>query len=176
MSVYTLIPTLLGQAKLAEALAGGDAVQISEIALGDSNGTGYSPSAAQTSLVNEVWRGDCTTYQDETNANWVVSEAVVPEEDGNWWVRELGLYDSVGDLIAIGRYPDVYKPIYAEGAGMDLVVRGILAVTNASQVELALLPGTAALTIESGDARYVRLLDADYLNDGPAGRYFWGQL
>ena len=137
---YTLLTTT-GAAQLANAQATGTTVAIKYLAVGDGNGTAYDPSENQTALVNEVWRGQINqVVVDADNANWLVIEGIVPEDVGGWYVREVGVFDADGNLIAIGKYPETYKPALASGSAKDLYIRFILEISNTADVELKIDP------------------------------------
>lgn len=137
MEFYTIL-TNVGKAKLANAQVMGGTVNLVQMALGDG---GNNPQEVQTDLQNEVWRGNLNQIKtDEENPNWIVLEAVVPTADGGFTVREVGVFDEDGDLIAIGKYPQTYKPALDEGSGKDLYIRMILEVSNVSSVTLKINP------------------------------------
>jgi phage-related tail fiber protein len=140
MAFFTIL-TSVGQAKIANAVALGQQIQLTEMALGDGNGNATTPNQAQTGLVREVYRAQLNQLStDPANPNYVVAELVVPSDQGGWTVREVGLYDVDGNLIAVGNFPETYKPVLAEGASRDLVVRIIIEVSNASVVQLKIDP------------------------------------
>ncbi len=113
----------------------------SEAALGAINGAAYDPVERQTALKNEVWRGQVNQlYVHADNPNWLVIEAVVPEDTGGWFVREVGLFDADGNLIAVGKYPVTYKPVLASGSAKDLYIRMILEISNTADVVLKIDP------------------------------------
>ncbi len=137
---YTLL-TAIGAAQLANAQALGTSVSLKYVAVGDGNGAAYDPVESQTALVNEVWRGQVnqiTVHAD--NANWLVIEAIIPEDTGGWFVREVGLFDADGNLIAVGKYPVTYKPVLASGSAKDLYIRMILEISNTADVVLKIDP------------------------------------
>ncbi|WP_432702484.1 phage tail protein [Lysinibacillus sphaericus] len=137
---YTVL-TNAGIAAFANAQVSQSKVDFSTIAVGDSNGTYYNPVANATKLVNEVWRGPINSISiDETNPNWVVVEAVIPATAGGFSVREIGVFDTAGVLLAIGKVPETYKPATAQGSLKDLYLRMILEVSNASAVTLKVDP------------------------------------
>ncbi|MGB1026045.1 MAG: phage tail protein, partial [Rhodospirillaceae bacterium] len=147
MAEYYVLLTNAGAARLINAELTGGLVQISQVAVGDGNGAAIVPSETMTALVNEVWRGPVNdVHQHATEANWLVVECVIPEEIGGWTVREIGVFDSNGDLIAIGNLPETYKPVLAEGSGKDLYLRVNLQVGNASVVNLAVDPAIVLAT------------------------------
>lgn len=140
MAFFTIL-TSIGQGKIANAIALGQQIQVTEMALGDGNGNATTPNQAQTGLVRQVYRAQLNQLSiDATNPNYVIAELVVPSDVGGWTVREVGLYDVDGNLIAVGNFPDTYKPQLAEGASRDLVVRIIIEVSNASVVQLKIDP------------------------------------
>lgn len=136
---YTLL-TLTGQAKLAAAAASGDPVALTEMAVGDGdNGAYYEPDETQTALRNELWRGTLNRlYVDPANPTWVVAELLIPDNVGGWTVREVGVFDFAGDLIAIGKFPETYKPLFPSGTNKQLYIRMVLVVTNSATVSLQL--------------------------------------
>jgi len=122
--------TTIGLAKIADALAGGYDVNITEIAVGDAD---VAPDPDATELGNEVWRGAVNAV-DVTpgNPNRVRFEGLVPIEDGGWTMREAGAFDSEGDLIVLARIPDTYKPDPGtDGAGVAAYIRLCAEVANA---------------------------------------------
>jgi hypothetical protein len=154
MSYYTLLTTV-GAARLANAQATETPVALTEIAVGDGeDNAAYDPVEAQTELKNEQWRGDINQiYVHAENPNWIVIEGVVPEEDGGWFVREVGVFDDDGNMIAIGKYPDSYKPALAEGSAKDLYIRMILQISNTGTVELQIDPAIVLATRTYADGK-----------------------
>lgn len=137
---YTVL-TDIGLAKFANAQITQQKVEFSEIVVGDSNGSYYNPISTQTSLNNEVWRGPIAQVEiDQVNPNWVVVESVIPSSVGGFTIREVGLYDSVGDLIAVGKYPQTFKPKLEQGTTKDLYIRMVIESANASVVSLKIDP------------------------------------
>ena len=137
---YYSILTNIGLAKEAAANSpGGSPVSLTHIAVGDGNGSSYNPVSTQTELVNEVYRTTLTHVAiDSNNSNQLIVEGVLNEEIGPFHVREVGIFDSEGDLFAIGKYPETYKPALASGSGKRLYIRMILGFANAPQVDLIL--------------------------------------
>ena len=137
---YTIL-TSVGKAKIANAAALGRKVELTELALGDGGGSYYNPTEDQTSLRNEVWRGAIGTVAvDEENPTWIIIQTVVPSQHGGFMIREAGVFDNEGDLIAVGKYPETYKPAAADGSIKDLVIRMILEVSNTASVVLRVNP------------------------------------
>lgn len=140
MSYYTLL-TNIGLAKLMNAVALGQNVEWSEMAVGDGNGNPTTPVQTQTVLVRERHRAQINQLSvDPTNPNYLVAELVIPSTIGGWTVHEVGVFDSDGDLVAIANFPATYKPVLAEGSGKDLVIRVIVEASNAANVQLRIDP------------------------------------
>lgn len=151
MADYYAIPTHIGEAKLANALALGEPLQITHLAVGDGEGSGAQgtplPDPAQTTLRSERRRAPINTLStDPANANVLVAEQVIPEDVGGWWIREMGLFDADGDLIAVCNTPPTYKPVLASGSGRTQVVRMQLIVTDTAAVTLRVDPAVVLAT------------------------------
>ncbi|MFJ5766732.1 phage tail protein [Lysinibacillus sp. NPDC093210] len=137
---YTIL-TNAGMAAFANAQVSQSKVDFSVIAVGDSNGAYYNPVAAATKLANEVWRGPINSISiDEKNPNWLVIEAVIPATAGGFSIREIGVFNPAGVLLAIGKVPETYEPAAEQGSLKDLYLRMILEVSNASAVTLRVDP------------------------------------
>lgn len=136
---YRALLTDQGKALLANAAATGQKLEITQMAVGDGGGAATQPSESQTRLVNEKRRAALNSLQvDANSSNQVIAEQIIPEDTGGWWIRELGLYDKNGVLVAVANTPDTYKPLLAEGAGRTQVVRMVLLVKgDASAVIVA---------------------------------------
>jgi phage-related tail fiber protein len=146
MAFYTIL-TDIGKAKLANATSLGDSVSLKEIAVGDGGGVATSPQSDDTALTNEVWRADLNNISiDSSNANWIVCEGYIPSDVGDFTVREVGLFDVDGDMIAIGNYPDTYKPTLDSGSAKDLYIKVIIEVSDADVVELKIDPSVVLST------------------------------
>ncbi|MGN9164977.1 phage tail protein [Tissierellaceae bacterium HCP3S3_D8] len=143
---YTIL-TSIGKAKIANASALGNKVNFTHFALGDGGGKYYSPTENQEKLINEVWRGQIGQISiDEKNPNWIVIETIIPADQGGFMIREAGIFDEEGNLLAIGKYPETYKPVVADGSAKDLYIRMILEVVNTSVVNLKVDPGVILAT------------------------------
>tara|TARA_R110002012_G_scaffold321621_2_gene550176 strand:- start:15263 stop:16231 length:969 start_codon:yes stop_codon:yes gene_type:complete len=150
---YTL-PTAIGQAKMANALALGQTVNITHMAVGDGGGTLPTPNSNRTALVNEIRRAPINASEvDEQNPTWVVVEQVLPPDVGGWTIREVGIIDQDGDLIAYGNYPETYKPILSEGSGRTQTIRFVLEVSDTAAVTLKIDPAVVLATRAYVDGR-----------------------
>ena len=128
---YTAILTSLGEAKFAAAIGSKSAIDLARMAIGDGRGADISPNKTMSALVREVWRGDVSsTKVDPLNPNLVSIECTVPPNIGGFTVREVGVFDTAGDLIVIANYPATFKPIAAAGADKTLVVQLTLNFSN----------------------------------------------
>lgn len=149
---YYALLTNIGAARLANATATDTPLNITQMAVGDANGTMPTPDPAQTSLIHECRRADLNSLTvDQNNPNQLVAEQVIPDNVGGWWIRELGLYDDNGNLIAVGNCPPSYKPLLEEGAGREQVIRMILIVSSDSAVTLKIDPAVVLATREYVD-------------------------
>ena len=145
---FFTILTATGRNKLAAATATGTPLTLTQMAVGDGdNGAYYSPTEAQTALKHEVWRGAINHLAvDANNPNWIVAELVIPDNVGGFYIREVGLFDSTGAMIAVGKFPESYKPTLAAGSNKQLYVRMILEVANTSAVTLLVDPSVVLAT------------------------------
>lgn len=136
---FISIPTLAGKAKIAAAIAGGAALNITHMAVGDGNGQPVTPLETQAALVHEVWRGAVTSVtRDPQHNNQVVVVATIPLEAGPFMIRELGLYDGAGTLIAVGSHPQIEKTALAQGSGQTLDLTFIIVVDTAASLTIIL--------------------------------------
>jgi phage-related tail fiber protein len=137
MADYYCIVTDVGLAKLTALTTTGGHLALSQLAVGDGGGEAYDPTAEATALRHEVYRADLhNVVIDPDNPTWVRCEMVLPPQVGGWMIRECGLFDTDGDLIAIGKYPPTYKPMLDDGTTVELVIRMIVEITNAAVVQL----------------------------------------
>lgn len=151
---YTLL-TPAGLAAVTNAMMSQTPVDFAFIAVGDSNGTPYNPTGNETSLVNETWRAPVSNYNlDEDNPNWLNLESVIPSVTGGFTIREIGLYDTNGVLLAIGKTSELYKPVSTQGAIIDLRVVMTIEVTNADQVIINIDPSVIYASKQYVDAKH----------------------
>ncbi|WP_127960151.1 phage tail protein [Serratia microhaemolytica] len=145
---YTLL-TQRGAEKLAQATAREQPLEITHMAVGDGNGQLPTPNAAQTKLVNEVRRAPLNSLiTDEKNSNQIIAEQIIPENVGGWWIREIGLFDKQGELIAVANCAETYKPQLQEGNGRVQVVRMVLIVSSTEAITLKVDPTLVLATRE----------------------------
>ncbi len=147
---FFTILTATGKAKLAAATATMTPLSLTHMAVGDGhNGAYYSPVESQTALRHETWRGAINHLSvDADNPNWIVTELVIPDDVGGFYIREVGLFDDAGALIAIGKFPESYKPTLSSGSNKQLYVRVILEVSNTSAVTLKVDPSIVLATCQ----------------------------
>ncbi|EAA0843395.1 TPA: tail fiber protein, partial [Shigella boydii] len=135
---FKTIITNTGAKKLAQVAApDGKPVRLTHMAVGDGGGTLPTPNSKQTRLVHEVWRHTVNrVILDATHQNRIIAELVIPPETGGFWIREIGVFDEHGDLIAVGNTAESYKPAVAEGSGRAQTFRTILTVSSTATVAL----------------------------------------
>ncbi|HGD9268446.1 TPA: phage tail protein [Escherichia coli] len=135
---FKTVITDTGAKKLAQAAApDGKPVRLTHMAVGDAGGTLPTPDSKQTRLVHEVWRHTVNrVILDATHQNRIIAELVIPPETGGFWIREIGVFDEHGDLIAVGNTAESYKPTVAEGSGRAQTFRTILTVSSTASVAL----------------------------------------
>ena len=154
---YTLL-TDIGAAKLASAAALGVPLKITHMAVGDGGGTLPTPDAKQTALVNEKRRAALNMlYIDPQNSSQIIAEQVIPENEGGWWIREVGLFDESGALIAVGNCPESYKPQLAEGSGRTQTVRMVLITSSTDNITLKIDPAVVLATRKYVDDKALEL-------------------
>ncbi|MDJ3915670.1 phage tail protein [Salmonella enterica] len=154
---YTLL-TDIGAAKLASAAALGIPLKITQMAVGDGGGVLPTPSAQQTALVAEKRRASLNMlYIDPQNSSQIIAEQVIPETEGGWWIREVGLFDETGALIAVGNCPESYKPQLAEGSGRTQTVRMVLITSSTDNITLKIDPSVVLATRKYVDDKVLEL-------------------
>lgn len=154
---YTLL-TEIGAAKLASAAALGVPLKITQMAVGDGGGVLPTPSAQQIALIAEKRRAALNMlYIDPQNSNQIIAEQVIPETEGGWWIREVGLFDETGALIAVGNCPESYKPQLAEGSGRTQTVRMILITSSTDNITLKIDPSVVLATRQYVDDKVLEL-------------------
>ena len=149
---YTLL-TDRGMAKIANALADKTQLHLQKMAVGDGGGQYYEPATSQIALRHEVWRGEMNTLTvAPNNPNWLIAEVVLPEDIGGWYVREVGVFDADDELIAIGKFPESYKPLLPGGCGKQVCIRLIMEVSNTTAVTLTVDPSIVLATRDYVDS------------------------
>ncbi|WP_275381330.1 phage tail protein [Xenorhabdus bovienii] len=149
---YFALLTQLGADKLANAAALGTKIEITHMAVGDGGGSLPTPDTKQAKLINEKRRAAINTLSiDPKNTNQIISEQIIPENEGGWWIREIGLFDKDGILIAVGNCAETYKPQLQEGSGRTQTIRMILIVSSTESVTLKVDPSVVLATREYVD-------------------------
>ena len=155
---YYALLTNLGAAKLANATALGTQLKLTHLAVGDGGGTLPTPDPAQTKLIGEQRRAALNSLSvDTANTNQIIAEQIIPENEGGFWIREIGLFDSDGTLIAIANCPETYKPLLQEGSGRTQTVRMILIVNNTEAVTLKIDPSVVLATRKYVDDKVIEV-------------------
>ncbi|WP_282806701.1 phage tail protein [Hafnia alvei] len=149
---YKAVLTKIGAAKIAAATAGGTKINLTKMAVGDGGGTLPTPDPAQTKLIAEKHRAALNkVIVDPKHKNYLVAELVIPPEIGGFWMRELGLYDEVGALIAVSNMAESYKPLLSEGSGRAQTLRMVVIVSDMETVNLLIDSSTVLATQEYVD-------------------------
>lgn len=149
---YKAVLTKIGAAKIAAATAGGTKINLTQMAVGDGGGTLPTPDPSQTKLIAEKHRAALNkVIVDPKHKNYLVAELVIPPEIGGFWMRELGLYDEVGALIAVSNMAESYKPLLSEGSGRAQTLRMVVIVSDMDTVNLLIDSSTVLATQEYVD-------------------------
>ncbi|EGK2860168.1 phage tail protein, partial [Escherichia coli] len=144
---YYAILTNQGAARLANATMLGSKLNLTQMAVGDANGVLPTPDPAQTKLINQKRIAPLNHLSvDPNNQSQIIAEQIIPENEGGFWIREIGLYDDEGVLIAVANCPETYKPQLQEGSGRTQTIRMILVVTNTEAITLKIDPSVVLAT------------------------------
>ena len=155
---YFATLTNLGAARLANATALGTKLNITQMAVGDANGTLPTPEPAQTALINQKRIAAINSLSvDENDAGQIIAEQIIPENEGGFFIREIGLFDEDGILIAIANCPETYKPLLAEGSGRTQTIRMILVVSSTSSITLKIDPSVVLATRKYVDDKAIEV-------------------
>ncbi|MDU7341811.1 phage tail protein [Enterobacter sp.] len=155
---YFAILTNQGAARLANAAALGTKLNLTQMAVGDANGTLPTPDPAQTKLINQKRIAPLNLLTvDPANTSQIIAEQIIPENEGGFWIREIGLYDTDGILIAVANCPETYKPQLQEGSGRTQTIRMILIVSSASAITLKIDPSVVLATRQYVDDKVIEV-------------------
>ncbi len=144
---YYAILTNQGAARLANATMLGSKLNLTQMAVGDANGVLPTPDPAQTKLINQKRIAPLNLLSvDPNNQSQIIAEQIIPENEGGFWIREIGLYDDEGVLIAVANCPETYKPQLQEGSGRTQTIRMILVVSNTEAITLKIDPSVVLAT------------------------------
>ncbi|EIJ0739837.1 TPA: phage tail protein [Clostridioides difficile] len=146
---YFTLVTDVGKAAIANASITGEKVDFAKIKVGDGGGSSYTPTESQTALKNVVWESTLEHAQaDKDNPNWVVIQKFIPGDVGGFEIREVGLFDSKNQLLAISSYPATYKPKADSGTVKELLIKVILVVSNVANINLKVDPTVILATLK----------------------------
>lgn len=135
-----------------------DRSRLTHMAVGDGGGVLPTPDSKQAALVNEKRRAALNMlYIDPQNSSQIIDEQVIPENEGGWWIREVGLFDESGALIAVGNCPESYKPQLAEGSGRTQTVRMVLITSSTDNITLKIDPAVVLATRKYVDDKALEL-------------------
>lgn len=167
---YTIL-TNEGKAKIANCNALGTKVNFTKFKVGDGAGAYYNPTEDMTELKNIVYEGNIGSISiDSDNPNWIILEFIIPGNVGGFTIREAGIYDDSGALLAIGKYPETYKPVLQDGSLKDLSIKMIIEVSNTASVTLKIDPTVVLATQKDIEKvkKYVDIQDAKNLSAAKA--------
>ncbi|MFV2945260.1 phage tail protein [Pseudomonas japonica] len=158
-SQFFAILTAIGEAKQANADTLGIPWTFAQMGVGDANGADPIPDRGQTRLINERRRAPLNMVKVEpANPNIIIAEQVIPPDVGGWWIREIGLYDTAGDLVAVANCAPSFKPLLSQGTGKTQIVRLNLIVTSTANVQLKIDPAVVLATREYVDTSLISVL------------------
>ena len=164
MATYKSVVTTLGQQKISDAIANDTAIDIVRFSVGDGNGSEVTPATNMTNLVHSV-------YEATINGKFVVDtrviiEAIIPADNGGFYVREMGIFDSDGTMIAIANVPETYKPTLAEGTASDLVLRMVIQVTSPDVINITVDTSAMLITAQGLEdvLNNISVIDGGILN------------
>jgi phage-related tail fiber protein len=153
-SQFFAILTNVGMAKQANADALGVPWKFTHMGVGDANDTDPIPNATQTSLIREWRRRPLNQVRvDPVNPAVIIAEQIIPADEGGFWIREIGLYDADGDLVAVANCAPSFKPVLSQGSGRTQVVRMNFIVASTGNITLKIDPAVVLATREYVDQR-----------------------
>lgn len=154
-SEYYTILTKIGIAKFIAARASGNGINLKSFKLSSKV---ILPSEEMQSLEEIVYEANISSKSvDESNPNYVNLMCHVPSDVGGFEVNAVGIYDEVGDLLAVGNVPRTYKPILKEGSAKELMIKIVMELSNAEEVILKLDPSVIMASRDYVDAIKVEL-------------------
>lgn len=163
-SQFFAILTAVGEAKQVKADAGLMTWKLTHMAVGDANNTDPIPDRLQKALINERRRAPLNSLgPDPANPGILVAEQIIPADDGGFWIRELGLFDSDGDLVAVANCAPSFKPKMSQGSGRTQNVRMNFIVKSSANVVLNIDPAVVTATrkyVEESVVNAVNRLDS----------------
>ena len=138
MTTFYTILTDRGKSKLSACIAAGTRLPLSSIKVGEGlNGAYYDPAPDQLDLKSTKWTGDILSMMvDPSDPNNLMVEAVIPVNEGGFYIREAGVYDSEGELFAVGQLPESYKPQITQGASKTMSIVLIMRVGQTAPITL----------------------------------------
>ncbi|EAI6368487.1 phage tail protein [Campylobacter coli] len=154
-SEYYTILTKIGIAKFIAARASGNGVNLKSFKLSSKV---ILPSEEMQSLEEIVYEANINSKSvDENNPNYINLMCYVPSDIGGFEINAIGIYDEVGDLLAVGNLPRTYKPILKEGSAKELMIKIVMELSNAEEVILKLDPSVIMASRDYVDAIKIEL-------------------
>lgn len=173
------IPTVLtntGVTKVKDAKAAGKSIALTHLAVGDGNGRSVAPKKTQTALVNQVYLGRIGRLDNDPDLETLaIAELVIPSTVGGWTIREVGVLDDDGDLIAVAKFPATFKPGGQDASPQELEIRVSIAAprgtTAASMLDSSVVPASRRwvkdhfLSATEGTSGQMLCKESDAAND-----------
>lgn len=155
---YKMVITQAGYDKIMSALSNSGKVNITQVAVGDGAGTAYTPVSSMTALKGEKWRGNTTkVVRNPNDPNIIIVTGIIPTAQGGFFVREIGLFDDSGTMVAVGNYPECYKPTPGSGCNKDMAIEVWIVVSDASAISI-----TGDVSVAQATLGDLNQLDAKY--------------
>ena len=146
---YGTVVTALGAEKITACMADGAKLQLTTAVAGDGNGGYYHPTAEQTALKRECWRGSIAyAEQNAGTPNMLDVKIVLGDDASGFVVRELGLLDADGTLIAVCNTPDTEKALLSGGVTGKLTAIMHILLADASVVECTIAGAMEPASLE----------------------------
>jgi phage-related tail fiber protein len=132
---YYNVITNKGLIKHASSISSGVKLDLKYIVVG--SGYENDPESADEQLQNFEYQSELTYVGiDKNNPNQLIIEGVVDEIAGPFYIREVGILDSDGDLFAIGKYPETFKPESEANSGKRLYIRMVIAFVSSPHIQV----------------------------------------
>ena len=152
MPTYYAILTTLGLTRLAQAQVSGSPLVFNALAVGDGNGAPTTPGVGQTALVHERARVGINNVSISPDAPTTVRvEGLIPSGTGGFTIREAGLFNVAGELIAVASYPPIYKPVPADGVSVEEYIRILIVYAAVTAIALTVDPAVIMATRQDVD-------------------------
>lgn len=145
--MYDAVVTDVGNDLMMQAIAEGKRLKITEFAVGDANGEYYRPVKSMTALIHETWRGPINSAEiSKGSGNIMIVTAICPGDAGGFTIREMGVFDEAGHMIAVCNCPATPKVTIVDGVVNEMRLELEMALLNGEAVELLVDPNIVTAT------------------------------